>query len=340
MFRRKPAALRSILLFFLDISVIIAAVIMAGGIFYWLGLPETARQIAGGVSFILILTLWFWPSRKKLWRRLGAILIFAAFFSVYYTKSPVEQDWVVLHERRASASFEGDIVTIHNFRDARHQTGVDPDVNWMDQSFDLSTVETAELIVQPFGDSPFLVHIFMTFGFENGEHLAVSVEARRTSWETFQPIGGFFRFFETYPVFGTERDLIGKRLANDPPEEMYFYDLELSPSEVRSILEDLLNFTNELTAEPDFYDTLEESCFTGLVNQSGALKSRIPSWDVRRWIPGYALPLMRDHGLISDERPIEELEAAAHLRSDISHPFSFETDRDFSIYLRTQIGQD
>ena len=121
---------------------------------------------------------------------------------------------------------------------------------------------------------------------------------------------------------------------------MYFYDLELSPSEVRSILEDLLNFTNELTAEPDFYDTLEESCFTGIVNQSGALKSRIPSWDVRRWIPGYALPLMRDHGLISDERPIEELEAAAHLRSDISHPFSFETDRDFSIYLRTQIGQD
>lgn len=339
--RHQPASiLRIIAKLLLHIVFVIAAFIMAGGIYFWIGWPVPAREFAGIAVFPVALLLWFWPGKSKLIRRIGLGLIMIAFFAVYYTKPPAPQDWVPLHERRASAVFDGDSVTIHNFRDAEHHSDAPVEVRWRDQSFDLSDVETAELIIQPFGDGPFLTHIFITFGFENGEQLAVSVEARRVSWDRFQPLGGFFRNFETYPVFGTERDLIGKRLAHVPPEEMYFYPLQLTPDEVRSVLEDLLRFSTDLSETPDFYDTLEESCFTGLVNQSRELKSRIPSWDIRRWIPGYALPLMRDHGLISDELPLVEQQMRAHLPNDVPHPFSFETDRDFSLYLREQLDEE
>ena len=334
---RLTPCLKGLAMLALHAWVIFAAITLAGGTYYWIGWPQPAREIIGLGAFPILLALWFWPGRSQLVRRGVALTAILAFMAAYYTKPPASQDWVPLHERRASAEFSGDLVTIHNFRDAIHHSDAPVEVDWRDETFDLSRVETAELIIQPFGDGPFLTHIFITFGFDDGTQLAVSVEARRVSWDRFQPIGGFFRFFETYPVFGTERDLIGKRLAHVPPEEMYFYPLLLTPQETRSVLEDLLRFTTDLAETPDFYDTLEESCFTGLVNQSSVLKSRIPSWDIRRWIPGYALPLMRDHGLISNALPLAEQQARAHLPNDVPHPFSFETDRAFSLYLREQL---
>ncbi|MAT35246.1 MAG: hypothetical protein CMK06_08915 [Ponticaulis sp.] len=324
---------------FLAALIIWGAIIVAGGLFYWVGWNEVIRGIAGLLAFPLIFSLWFWPGPNRWRRRMYVAGIFLVFFSAYFTKSPPEQNWVDLHEQRAYAEFDGDLVTIHNFRDAAFREETVADVVWTEKTFDLSQLQTAQFIEQPFGDNPIQVHIFITFGFSNGEHLAVSVEARRTNWQTFQPIGGFFRHFETFPVFGTERDVIGKRLAADPPLTMYFHDVQADPETLQIWLRNLLEFSTELHEEPHFYNTLSESCFTGLTRQSPAIRQSIPFWDVRRWIPGYILPLMRDHGIVDDSLPLEEMRAQNKLPGDLRDPRSFETDQAFSAYLREQMAE-
>ena len=53
----------------------------------------------------------------------------------------------------------------------------------------------------------------------------------------------------------------------------------------------------------------------------------------------HALPLMRDHGIVDDSLPLEEMRAQNKLPGDLRDPRSFETDQAFSAYLREQMAE-
>lgn len=321
-------------------AIVVAAIIMAGGLVYWLGLPAWPRQIAGGVCLIGIPALWFWPGRFKCVRRIFVVGVLTVFFAHYYTKDPIDRDWVALHENNVSAEILGDTVTLHHFRDAIHRIDEPAEVRWTTQTFQLSELEGADFIVQPFGDSPIMVHIFMSFRFSDGRHVAASVEARRTDWNTFDPVAGFFRHFEAYLVLGTERDLVWQRLARDEPYTMYFHELTASRAVTRRLFVGLLDYANDLEAAPHFYDTLEESCFTGLVKHSPDLSARIHGWDLRRWIPGYATNLLQDIGAVDDSVSPKTLRQRDRLRDGIRSPSEFASDPEWSAYLRSGPHRD
>ena len=56
-------------------------------------------------------------------------------------------------------------------------------------------------------------HAFVSFGFDDGGYVAISVEARREAGETYSPARGLMKQFEIMYVVGDERDLIGLRVA-------------------------------------------------------------------------------------------------------------------------------
>ena len=50
---------------------------------------------------------------------------------------------------------------------------------------DLAQLETVDFLVVPFNNAPSLAHTMLSFGFRNGQHLGVSVEARLEEGESY-----------------------------------------------------------------------------------------------------------------------------------------------------------
>jgi hypothetical protein len=188
--------------------------------------------------------------------------------------------------------------------------------------------------MQPFGDLKAMEHVMLSFGFADGSHVAVSMEARRTSWEKFDPLAGFFRHDQIYPVIGTERDVLWKRLAKVPPEEMQFYQIHKNPEAVRAYFRRVLAFANEVNDHPMFYSTIRESCMTTLINIAPESFASVRWYHMRRWIPGYSLSLFQQMGLIDDSLPPDELARKHRLRNGIGPPTDFPTNEAWSAYLR------
>ena len=322
--------------------LLLLALWMAAGIYFWLGWPEAFRTALAIITIPFLLILWFLPrsvATPPRWIRRGVVLVLiAVFFTAYFSKSPYPRDWVPLHDELALAQIDSDLVTISNFRRALHYPdGRAPDIVWEERTFDLSQLTGAEIILQPFGESELTVHVLVTFTFADGNNLAASVEARRVTWEYFDALAGFFRSEQLYIVLGSETDLFGKRLANE--EELQIYQTQANLPLVRAYLETLLSFTNDIHTEPAFYSTISESCLTTLLKLSPEFNQQVSLFDYRRWVPGYALGLFQEIGLVDNSISETELKASATLDPTVTQPFEYEgSEQEWSAYIRQNLG--
>ncbi|WP_299476153.1 DUF4105 domain-containing protein [uncultured Roseibium sp.] len=325
--------------FLAGLAVILASTFMAAASYYWLGWPDWLRTGLALCAVPGLAALWFVPGTVRHWRRVAVIGAISLFLSAYSQKELYPQSFVPLHERIVDVKFDGDLAEIINFRDAVHQIDEPAQPRWTTRTFDLNELSGIQLIYQPFGNSAATVHVMMSFAFSNGDHLAVSFEARRTSWDTFDAVAGFFKHDQLYPVLGTERDLLWKRLARVPPNDLYFFDLEGTGEEGRAYLRHLLEFVASLHQTPQFYSTISESCFTTLLKLSPRLRETVPWYDLRRWVPGASVGLFQELGLIDSSVSEEELLERQKLRPDIRPPWEFEDANTWSSYLRSRVGR-
>lgn len=319
--------------------VVLLSIYVALGSYYWLGWPGYLRLGLAFLAVPVLVGLWFIPGRGRVARRVGSVGLMIIFFSTYFTKSPVPRDWVPLHAEEAEVHINGSEATITNFRDAVHRVGVASQPRWVTTSYDLDKLESAQLILQPFGQSVATVHVMTTFRFTDGRYLAVSVEARRTSWTHFDMLSGFFRHDQLYVALGTERDVLWKRLAHLPPNDLYFFEFTRSSDEIRRYLETLLRFTEDIHEKPVFYSTATESCFTTLLRLSPRFDNLVPWYDPRRWLPGDSVSLFQQLDLVDNSVSTEELIERGKLQSGISPPWDFPDEKAWSRYLHGKIGQ-
>lgn len=324
--------------FLVGLGVLLAAFFAAGASYYWLGWPDPIRT---GLSWLFVPAValgWFLPGKRRLARRGVTLAGLALFFYAYAAKTPYPQTFVPLHENVANVVFEGNRVTITSFRDAVHPVGAPAQPRWETRSFDLADLVGAQFILQPFGNSLATVHVMTSFEFADGDHIAVSFEARRTSWDKFDPIAGFFRHDQLYAVLGTERDLFWKRLAHVPPNDLYILDITQPPAEIERYLRRLLAFSASLHDEPQFYSTITESCFTTLLNLSPRIQDVVPWYDLRRWVPGASVGLFQDLGIVDDRIPEAELAKRQKLGNGVQAPWEFATSNEWSNHFRSKIG--
>jgi hypothetical protein len=331
--------LRRIALYGANVLVFVLAVFCALAIRYWVPWPEWVRDV-GALTFpVLILGLWFAPLQWLRLRRGVAALLLIGVLCAYWSKSPAPQDWRDLHSREAWVEIDGDRATIHNYRDALHDPGVASVPRWTTQTFDLSAIEGMDLILQPFGDLKAMEHVMLSFHFADGRHVVVSMEARQARGAQFDPLAGFFRRDPLYPELATERDLFWERMARTPPDEIQIFPVRQSPQVVRTYFERILRFTNEVHRKPKFYSTLTESCMTSFINLAPERFASVPWYDLRRWIPGYALPLFQQLGLVDDSLPADELARRNTLPTSVLPPSAFPSDAAWSAYLRNGVIQ-
>src|SRR5262245_42760717 len=158
----------------------------------------------------------------------------------------------------------GERVTVHNIRLCTYRSTHDYDVAHYDRTFDLALLRSVDLIVEPFAVWRGPAHVFLSFGFEGSQYLAVSVEIRKVRGEKFSALWGLFRAYEIMYVIGDERDLIPLR-AIHRGDDVYLYPLRVRREGARELLLDMLRKANRLRQRPEFYNTLTNNCTTSIV---------------------------------------------------------------------------
>lgn len=172
--------------------------------------------------------------------------------------------WTQNHAVQQTADFSGRQATVRNIRYSKYETAGNYTTQYYDYTFDLDTIQTLDLIVVPFRGSSRLAHVEASFGFDNGVHLGLSVEARYEEGEQYDPVAATMRQFELIYVFADERDMI-RQAADVNQSDVHVYRLRLGPDEVREIFVDALQRANGLARQPEFYHPLTNSCVTNLV---------------------------------------------------------------------------
>jgi hypothetical protein len=130
-------------------------------------------------------------------------------------------------------------------------------------------------------------HTFVSFGFDDGSYLAVSIESRRTRGEPYSPLRGIVREYELIYVVGTERDLIGRRAIHEG-DPVYLYPIAASREVVRNLFVDMMTRAARLHDAPAFYNTLTDNCTNALLRHVDVAAPDRVRAGLSGILPGYA----------------------------------------------------
>ncbi len=265
--------------------------------------------------------------------RLAMIALLAILGFFLSLKPSNDRDWSPDQAVLPEVVFEEHRVRIRHIRDARYRSTTDYDVRLFDAMYDLNQLDSLWYIVEPFGEREGAAHTFVSFGFDDGRHLAISAEIRKEKGESFSALKGLLKRYELMYVIGTEADLIGLR-ANERKDDIFLYPIRASRDEIRAIFVSMLERANALAEKPEFYDTLMNTCMTNLVSHfNAALPTRIPTRGKAIVLPGYSDPLFHALGLIDTDLPPEALRERYKINERAE---SCNGREDFSLCLRAE----
>ncbi len=203
-------------------------------------------------------------------------------------------------------TFDENTVTIQSIRNTEYRSADDYTPAYYDRTFDLRRIESVDFVVVPFQDAEAAAHTFLIFGFEDGERLAISVEARRERGESYSPLKGLLRQFELTYVITDERDAILLRTKHRG-NRVYLYQTKTKQKTVRAMFESMLRRTNELRTQPEFYNTLTNNCSTSILLHYNLVNDRKLSTSLKVLFSGYSDELVHALGLIESELSFESL---------------------------------
>ncbi len=247
-----------------------------------------------------------------------------------------QRDWAEDQARLASAVLDGDALRISNLRNAVYRSTSDFDVHWETRSYDLRQLVSVWFMVEPFADWRGPAHTLLSFGFADGQFLAISVELRKERGESFSPLLGLLRQYELIYVLGDERDLIGLR-ANHRQDDVYLYPIRTTAEGRQALLLSMLERANALVMQPEFYNTLTSTCTSNIVDHIELIApGRVP-FSYKTMLPGYADDLAFELGLIDTDLPRESFRAA-HKINDLARLHADSADFSAGIRARFRHG--
>ena len=248
--------------------------------------------------------------------------------SVMYPSN--DRDWrpdaVVL----ATAEIDLNEVTIRNVRNCSYVSKDVFVVDHYDKKLNLESISSVDFIVVPFRGSSNLAHTMLSFGTDDGQHIAVSVEARLEKGESYSAVLGALRQFELMYVVGDERDLIHLR-AKHRNDDVYIYPIRTSRHQAQALFMDVMQRVNQLEGKPEFYDTFTNNCTSSIIGHVNQLVPGKVPFDIRNFLPGLSDRIAYDLGLLQDAGSFEETRRRALVSLD-GQPV--HTAEDYSDYIR------
>jgi hypothetical protein len=268
--------------------LVLPLLILWGGFALWYQIPggSIGKAIAVVVWAAVGLTL-FVVTLKG--RPLVGLAGFAAVFAIlllWWNQIPPSNNrvWADDVSRTLSGRVDGNIVTLNAVRNFEWHSDTDYIQHWETRTYDLSRLESVDLVCS-YWSMRAIAHILVSFGFNDGSHVAFSVEIRREKQETFSEVGGFFKEFELSVIAADERDVIRVR-TNVRGEDDYLYHIRMPVEHMRSLFLAYVNEANTLVNTPRFYNTITVNCTTLVYHMMNRIVGGLPL-DYRLLFSGY-----------------------------------------------------
>jgi Domain of unknown function (DUF4105) len=302
------------------IAILMAAATAWGTLaIYYSNLPgEGLRKILAAVfaAFGIAMLGWYLLSAKPARPIITFSVLFLLLVAWWSTIPPrQDRDWAPEYAKLAYATFNGNLVTIHNIRNFDYRTETDFTPRYYDKTFDVSKLDSVDVIASYWmGDA--IAHIFLSFGFSGKDFIAISIETRRQRHQGYSTIAGFFKQYELFYVLADERDLIRLRTnyRKDPPEDVYLYRTRAPAANARRLFLDYIREINSLAEKPEFYNALTTNCTTSILTHTHVNQAGLPlSWKVL--LSGYVPQYLYERAAIDTSLPFEELKRRSHVNA-------------------------
>ncbi len=312
------------------LSVIVVAGIAWAGLALWFDGPPS-RVLAGTMCVAIVFTSLVLAALVRPFLRglLAAILPVVLVALWWASIAPSNsRNWSSDVARPARAVFHDSSVSIQNVRNFKYRSESDYDQRWETRTYDLDRIRGVDLFLSFWGPTQ-IAHTIASWDFDDGQHLAISIETRKEKGETYSALRGFFRQYELYYVVADERDLVGLR-TNYRGEQVYLYRIRVPVSQARALLIDYLDEVNHLADHPQWYNALTQNCTTTIRGhaQNAGASGRL---DWRLLANGHLDQLLYERGQIDTRLPFDALRT----RSNITERAKVAGDSpDFSARIR------
>lgn len=194
---------------------------------------------------------------------LAALLPLVAVVVLWTSLAPTNsRDWTPDVAHLPRAIFDGPFVTIQNVRTCKYRSESDYDQRWETRTYNLDQIKGIDLFLSFWGPTE-IAHTIVSWEFDGGQHLAISIETRKAQGESYSALCGFFRQYELYYAVADERDLVGLR-TNYCGEQVYLYRIHIPIQQARALLIDYLIEVNRLADHPQWYNAFTQNCSTAI----------------------------------------------------------------------------
>jgi len=238
--------------------------------------------------------------------------------------------WQTQYTQLPAIELDDDQIIVQNVRDFRYNSDASiASENFKQETYYLSKMQKVWYGISHFGPHG-LAHVFLSFEFEDGKYLVVSIEARlKKKHKRYNALRGLFGTYTKTIVLATEQDVIGLR-THIRNEKVHLYPLDISELYTKALLLNYLGRAQSLNVKPAFYNSILDNCLTGLLEDSHDYDNVVTWMDRRILLPGLSDQLAYEGKFIDTSKPFEAVKAAA-----LVNPKGFEIDdAEFSKKLR------
>jgi hypothetical protein len=309
----RGRALRGLLVTLLVPVVLLTG--LWGTLALWFRLPGGTWVQGAGAGLFAVFALLVLAGLFVRDRRLQAVMAYAVAFAAllawWSTIQPQrDRDWAPDVARQTTGTVDGNRLTLVNLRNFDWRSETDVTERWETREYDLSRLKSLDMFLS-YWAGPEMAHVILSFGFEDGQFLAWSIEVRRQRGGAFSPVADLFKTNELVILAADERDVVRVR-SNVRGEDVQLYRLRARPPAARELLLEYVADANALAKQPRFYNSITTNCTTAILKMMRALGAKIP-FDWRLFVNGFLPDFAYDKGALDTRYPLEELRALSHI---------------------------
>jgi hypothetical protein len=273
-----------------------------------------------------------WPAK---WRSTLALAV-SALVAVYYfgfVTPNANIEWAADQARQPHVEIDGDKVHVDHVRNFTWNTATDYQPAFYNRTYDVSKLDSMYYVVAAMPMWEGVAHVFVAFGFTDGQFVAVSVEGRRPQGIPYRLIPSMFRRFQMIYVIGDERDVLGLRGAIWK-KPVYFYPVRSTPERKRAIFLDMMERAHSLEEHPEFYHLITNNCMNNITWHLRRIGGRAVPGDLRVLLTGFSDRVAYYMGFIDTDLPFAKAREAFRVDQWMQ---TQPLDAEFSKRLREQL---
>ncbi len=242
-----------------------------------------------------------WPAK---WRSTAALLVTAVVAAYYFgfVTPDGNQKWSTEQARQPHVEIDGNLVHVDDVRNFTWHTATDFTPGFYNRTYDVDKLDSMYYVVAAMPLWEGVAHVFVCFGFTDGQFVAVSVEGRRREGQPYRLIPSMFRQFQLMYVVGDERDVVGLRGAIWK-KPVYFYPVRTTNERKRAIFLDMMERAHSLEEHPEFYHLITNNCMNNITWHLRRLGGRAVPFDLQVLLTGFSDRVAYYLGYIDTELP-------------------------------------